>query len=195
MPTSYVPYSGSLASHRNAAPAPFGTFPGSPLGRGGPGGLRDILGEYFLPELKRLQGTRGPIEEAFTSQATQPGALFGAAKTAAEGYARQIFSPGGEVASLIKQARGRSISSGFAPEDALGAENGILQQATANVGNVFSQQAAALEDTRFKSLGGAYSDQLQSIRDLLESIYTGVGTSEQLGLARQSTKKRFLGLF
>ena len=60
---------------------------------------------------------------------------------------------------------------------------------------MFSQQAAALEDTRFKSLGGAYSDQLQSIRDLLESIYTGVGTSEQLGLARQSTKKRFLGLF
>src|SRR5687767_723534 len=127
-----------------------------PLGRGGTWGLRDILQNYFLPELKNARKRRGPIEDAFTSQALTPGALYGAASEAASGKARELFKAGGEVSNLMGRARGRSIEAGFAPENAYGAENEILRGATDTVANTFAQNAGALEGERFSALAGAY---------------------------------------
>ncbi len=166
-----------------------------PLGRGGPAGLRDIIGQYFLPELKSRQGTRGGIESAFLKQSTEPGALFGAANTAAEGYAKQLFAPGGEIASLISQVRGKSISRGFDPSAAEGPERNILNQGVGQVGNFFAQQAGGLEQARFGGLAQSYFSGQQGISDLLESLYTGVAGAEQLQLAKHPPRQRFLGIF
>lgn len=166
-----------------------------PLGRGGPGGLRDLLERYFLPELSNQQGRRGPIENAFNSQALEPGALYGAASTAAQGVAGQLFAPGGEVAKMIAQARGGTIGQGFSPDSAWGGENNILRSATSRVADTFATTAAGLEGQRFGALTEAYGGQQQSIRDLLESLFTGVGSSEQLGLANKASQKKFLGIF
>lgn len=165
------------------------------LGRGGRGGLRDILERYFLPELNNQQGKRGPIENAFNSQALQPGALYGAASTAAQGVAGQLFAPGGDVAQMISRARGGSIGQGFSPDNAWGSENNILRSATNRVGDTFATQAAGLEGQRFGALTEAYGGQQQSIRDLIESLFTGVGSAEQFGLADKASKRKFLGIF
>lgn len=148
--------------------------------------LQYILNEYFKPELTRLQGQRNPIERAFYSQTLEPGALFGAANTAAQGYARQLFQPGGEVASLISKARGGAISQGFAPSSSEGAQRAILQGATNRISDVFSQNAAQLEGLRFGALSGAYGDVNASVRDLIESLFTGTASIQQLKLAQQS---------
>jgi len=163
------------------------------IGTGGERGLREIAQYQFLPELERARRQRVPIEEAFLGQALQPGALFGAAQTAATGYARQLFAPGGEVAGLVSRARGRSISQGFEPSAAEGTERTILQGATGRVGDVFAQQAGQLEAQRFGALSGAFGEAGAGVRDLLESLFTGVASAEQLGIARKAGKKK--GLF
>lgn len=164
-----------------------------PLGRGGPQGLRDILQKYFLPELDKARTRRGPIEDAFTAQALTPGSLYGAASTAAMGRANELFAPGGEVASLIGRARGKSIGQGFDPSSSLGDENNILRSATKNVGDVFAQQAGALENTRAGMLNTAYGN--NDVMSLIESLFTGVGSAEQLDLAKHPPRQKFLGIF
>ena len=164
------------------------------LGGGGVSGLRDILDKYFLPALKRKQG-QSTIEDAFLSQTEKPGALFGAADTAAKGYASQLFAPGGEIASLIGSARGDTISKGFAPSSAEGSVNSILRAGTQRVGDVFAQNAGQLEQSRYTALTGAYNEREQSMRDLIESLFTGVASSEQLNLAKHPPRQKFLGIF
>lgn len=173
-----------------------GTSPSyDPLGRGGVGGLRDILERYFLPQLKRTQDTFSPIQDAFLSQVSTPGANFGAAATAANSYAKQLFAPGGDVATAIRKVRGQSIASGFEPQSAYGAENGILNTATQQVSNVFGQQAAGLESDRLKAFSGAFGQLDQDQMDLIQSLFTGVGSAEQLGLAKHPPRQKFLGIF
>jgi len=165
------------------------------LGRGGSLGLRDILTKYFLPEFERLKSRRGGIEDAFLQQASTPGSLYGAASEAASGTARQLFAPGGEVQKLIGGARGRAIGQGFAPDAAEGAERGILQSATNRVADTFATQAAGLEQARFAGFAGFTSDQSAALRDLIESIFTGTASAEQLGLAKKAQRSKFLGIF
>ena len=132
---------------------------------------------------------------AFMNQATTPGALYGAAKTAAEGTAADLFQPGGQVAQAIAKARGQAIGSGWAPSAAGGSERGILDAATKQVSNVFAQQAGALEQTRFGALAGAYNQSGQNIQSLLESLFTGVSSADQLNLAKNPPRSKLLGLF
>lgn len=164
-----------------------------PLGRGGVTGLRDILQQYFLPELERARTRRGPIEDAFTAQSLTPGSLYGAASTAALGTANELFKPGGQVASLIGRARGKSISQGFSPESAFGDENTILRGATDTVANTFAQNAGALESKRADMLTSLYGR--DDVMSLIESLFTGVGSAEQLNLAKNPPRQKFLGIF
>jgi hypothetical protein len=165
------------------------------LGYGGSFGLRDIVGKYFLPELQNAQRSRSQIQDAFLGQVLNPGSLYDAASTAAKGYAETLFAPGGEVAGLISKARGDAISRGFNPSAGNKSELGVLNQATQQVGNFFAQQAGGLEQSRFSALAGANQFSNQSVNDLLQSIFTGVASSEQLNLAQSASKPKFLGLF
>jgi hypothetical protein len=166
------------------------------LGRGGPLGLRDIVSKYFLPRLKGQQEAEGKIQGAVLDQLLTPGKNFGEAQRAAEGYANELFAPGGQVASLISRARGGSVSRGFDPTaDVGGGERGILGQASSSVGNFFAQQAGALEGQRIGALTSTYQSQEQLINDLLESVYSGVAGSEQLQLAKHPPRQKFLGIF
>lgn len=171
----------------------YGVGTAGDIGTGGSRGLREqILGQFF-PELQRQRGARGPVESAFTEQATTPGALYGAAKTSAEGYASELFAPGGQISSLIRGVRGKTIGQGFAPEAGEGAELGVLRSGTQAVGNRFAQEASQLEQTRFAGLGSLYGSQQQMINDLMQSLFTGTATAEQLALAKESQKKGFFG--
>lgn len=164
------------------------------LGGGGSSGLRDILEKYFLPALNRQKGMSS-IEDAFLSQTEQPGALFGAAKTSAEGYANQLFAPGGQIASMIGSARGDIINKGFAPSSADSGVNNILRAGTKQVADKFSENAGQLEQTRYGALAGAYGQREQNMKDLIESLFTGVASAEQLNIAKHPPRQKFLGLF
>src|SRR3970282_409172 len=96
--------SGQTSTYAGLERDPSRTAPSfDPLGRGGALGMRDVLERYFLPELRATRELGAPIQEAFLRQTLEPGALYGAASTAAQGYANQIFAPGGEVAGLVRQ--------------------------------------------------------------------------------------------
>lgn len=162
---------------------------------GGPGLLRYLVQNLFLPRANQVAGQEGKISDAFLSQIATPGVNFDAAQKAAEGTAQELFQPGGQVASLINQVRGNAIQRGFAPAAAEGSERGILQQATNQVGSVFAQQAGALEQQRMGLLGQGYQLNEQTLNDLLESIYSGAAGAEQLQLAKKPPRQKFLGLF
>lgn len=179
-------------AQQNKPAAPFDVNK-DPLGRGGSQGLRDILQGYFLPAFAEARKRRGPIESAFNEQTLNPGALYGAASEAAGGRARELFKAGGEVSNLIGQVRGRSINQGFSPDSAYGAENTILRGATNSVADTFAQNAAQLENARYTGLAGAYGN--NDMMSLLESLFTGVGSAEQLNLAKNPPRQKFLGIF
>jgi hypothetical protein len=166
----------------------FSTFPGKITART----LFDIA-QLFGQEAFRQRLRLGPVEAAFLGQVATPGALFGAAETAAKARAAELFAPRGEVASLIDRARGQVIGQGFAPEAAVGAENAILAQALKQVGQTFAQQAGALEQQRFAGLTSAFGEAEQGYRDLLESLYTGVAGAGQFQTANKGFFKRLFG--
>lgn len=159
-----------------------------PLGRGGVTGLRDVLERYFIPEFAETTKLGGGIQRAFLEQTLEPGALYGAASTAAQGAASQLFAPGGEIAGAIRSARGGAIQQGFAPSAAEGSERAILRSGTQRVADVFAQSAAGLEGQRFGALTGAFGESRAAQRDLIESLFTGVASAEQLSLANRALR-------
>ena len=148
-------------------------------------GLRGIGQDYIIPEIERVRGGRSRIENALMEQTLEPGSLYGAASEAAGGYARELFKPGGEIASLMGRARGRSIGQGWSPEDAIGPENTILRGGVDAISNMFAQQAAGLEQARYGGLMGMYGMHDQGIKDWITSLYTGTAGAEQLKLAQE----------
>lgn len=160
-----------------------------------PQSLKDILDQYFLPEIKRSQETRQPIENAFNEQFLTPGSGYASAKAAAQGVADTLFARGGEVDSLISRARGNMVGQGFGPDSSLGDENVILRGATQRVADTFATQAAGLESSRMSGLASAYGNSQQSYRDLLESLFAGTGNIQQLGLAKTQNKPKLFGIF
>lgn len=203
---NYQPFLGPQANYSGpTAPGPFGPTnqyqdpnkPNNNLGLAnsdfGPGNLADVIRLLFGPRLAQTIGQVNPITEAFNKQTLEPGALFGAASTAATGAAGELFKAGGAIDTAIKGARGNVIGQGFGPAGAVGNENAILQQGVTSVGNIFAQNAGQLESQRYGALAGAYGQGQSSINDLLESIFTGLATQTQSNLAKKQSKKP--GLF
>ena len=157
--------------------------------------LRNILQSYFQPELAGQQAARNPIQSAFLSQVTTPGAEYGAAKEAATSMASDLFAPGGQIASLVSGARGKAMGQGFSAASAGGAVNGVLRAGVQQVGNTFGQNAASLEANRMNLLGGAYSDSNKTINDLLQSLFAGEATAQQSSIAGNAAKKGLFGLW
>lgn len=158
-----------------------------------PGNLQDILQSLFMPQFKAAQTRQGPINSAFDSTFMTPGANFGAAKTAAEGYGADLFAPGGQIDANIKRARGGAVQSGFNPTAAEGDTNNILRAGTKAVGTQFAQGATALEGSRMSGLAGAYQGGQQNINDLIESLFTGQANIAQLQQSNFNNSKGFLG--
>jgi hypothetical protein len=166
-----------------------------PQGKNAQNTMANMLSQLFLPFLNQQIGAQGPIGSSFMSMISQPGANFGQAQTAANSYANQLFKPGGQIASQISNARGSTISKGFAPSSAERSELGILNQGVSDVANVFGQGATQLEQQRMSLLGGAFNSTNQNIMDMIQSLFTGYGNIQQLGLAQKSTPKTgLLGL-
>lgn len=151
------------------------------------GNLNDVLNKYFVPEIQRQGEQRDKISSAFYG-AVGPGS-YDAAATAAKGYASQLFAPGGEVAGLIGQARGKSIGSGYQPQEGANrGTNAILRGASGRIADTFAQTAGQLELGRQNSLASAYGADQGGYRDLIESLFTGYGNIGQYNLANKSNK-------
>lgn len=156
--------------------------------------LQSIINEFIRPELSSSRKTRTDIERTFLGQVSDPEGYYRAAERAAGGHARELFKPGGEIASYISKARGGTIGSGFAPEAAEGPVRGILRAGTEQIANRFAQEAAGLEQSRLGALAGAYGQKEQSYMNLLSSLFTGQASVESLKAANRQQNK-FLGLF
>ena len=160
-----------------------------------PDALRRMSQYFLFPEYQRLSESGRPIEQAFNKQMLEPGAGFGEASRAASGLASQLFAPGGEIATMIARARGKTIGSGFAPSGAVGAENNILRAGTQRVGDMFAQQAGQLEGQRMNLLGGAYGDSMAARTGMAESMFTAEGSAQQLNLANRASRRGPFGLW
>ena len=155
-------------------------------------GMQGIIDKMLVPELKHAQQRRGGIEDAFLGSISDQEGFYQSALTSAEGLSRELFKPGGQVSSLLGKARGRSISSGFAPEGAEGAERGILGGAMDQVSNRFAQEAAGLEQTRISALAQAFGISESQITQLIGSAFSGQATIE--GFKAAERDKGLLGL-
>jgi hypothetical protein len=151
--------------------------------------LQGYLQQLFAPFLQQQVSAQGPIGEAFFGQVLTPGADFSQAATAAQGQANELFKPGGQVASQIATARGRRVGQGFNASGAEGAENGILNQATSTVANTFAQGATGLEQERMQLMGGLYGQTNQNIMDMIQSLFSGRASIEQMKMAQKSIPK------
>ena len=191
-------YNPSMYSRPNAY-GPFGMTPAqgprNPNNPLNPYDLEQLTYGFFEPELRRTRELAGPIESAFLEQSTRPGALYGAAATAAGGVARQLFAPGGEVAGLVGSARGSVIGQGFDPSAAEGSERAIMQSATNRVADTFATQAGQLEAIRYGGLSQAFGGAQQGTRDILESMMAGEGMAHSYDLARRGQRTGPFGLW
>ena len=145
-------------------------------------GMQGIIDKMLVPELKHAQQRRGGIEDAFLGSISDQEGFYQSALTSAEGLSRE----------LLGKARGRSISSGFAPEGAEGAERGILGGAMDQVSNRFAQEAAGLEQTRISALAQAFGISESQITQLIGSAFSGQATIE--GFKAAERDKGLLGL-
>lgn len=165
---------------------------------GGRRGMVGIANDMFLPEIGYQRGIRKQVTPGFLQQASTPGALYGAAATAAEGVSRELFRPGGVVSEGITAARTgqRGIRGGFEPMGGEGAELGVLRSATDQVANAFAQQAGQLENTRFSVYGGFASQAQGGVGQAIADYATQRSGAEQFELARRGSQRRggLLGL-
>jgi len=194
-----MPVQGPIASYGSQLPSRGGGPSYRPWYNYNMGDLRNQFYEspetLFGDAYDRSRRAGGPVEEAFMSQTLTPGALYGAASTAASGVASELFAPGGEIARLISGARGQAIGSGFAPGDSIGEENNILRAGTQRVASTFAQQAGALEGQRFNALTGAFGQSREEQLRLLEDLFSGRANVLQYGMARDVNEDNgFLGL-
>ena len=165
-------------------------------GRGNPldpnkGGLSmyDILTQSFLPFLNQQIGTQGPIGQAFFDATLRPGANFGQAETAAQGYGANLFRVGGPLQKNILGAVGGMAGKGFQPSGAEGEVNAITRGGVNDISNFFASQAGTLEQERLRNLASAFGGANQNIMDMIQSLFSGQGSIAQLGLAAKSAPK------
>jgi len=151
--------------------------------------MEDILSQMFTPFLNQQISAQGPIGNSFMSSILDPSASFNQALTATQGFANNLFKPGGQIAGQIAGARGKVAGQGFAPSGAERGENGILNQGVSDISNFFSTQAGNLEQQRRSLLGSAFGETNQNIMDLIQSLFSGAGSIGQLGLAGKSVPK------
>jgi len=154
--------------------------------------MQDILDKLLRPNLEHAQQRRGGIEDAFLGSISDQEGFYKSALTSAEGLSRELFQPGGQIATMLGKARGKSIASGFAPEGAEGAERGILTSGVQQVSNRFAQEAAGLEQTRIGALAQAFGISEQAISQMISSAFSGQATIE--GYKAAERDKGWLGL-
>ena len=169
-----------------------GTFWDKAARKGSIRNMQDVLDKLLKPNLEHAQKRRGGIEEAFLGSISDQEGFYKSALTSAEGLGKELFKPGGQIASMRGKARGKSISSGFAPEGAEGAERGILSSGMDQISNRFAQEAAGLEQTRIGALAQAFGISEQAIAQMIGSAFTGQATIE--GFKASERDKGWLGL-
>jgi hypothetical protein len=157
--------------------------------------LGDIVTQGFGEQYQHDINVRSPIERAFMGQMLTPGANYGAALTAAQGMASNLFAPGGDIQRMMQAARGSAVGAGWAPEAALGDERGIARAGYQRVADTFAQGATQLEGQRINAMTNAFAESQAGPRDTMESIYSGRAGELNYGLARRASRPRFLGLF
>lgn len=169
------------------------------LYREGPEGLKDILDEYLPGEIKYAQEQRGRYQPQFESFLNEDTIGFSTdlANRLSESYAQDLFQAGGPIYSAISQARGDTISRGFAPEGATGKVDSILRQAAESIGRFGIQQALPvagdLRARQYALAGSQFGADQNQVAQLISSLFTGYAGAESLRLGEQDRKKGFIG--
>ena len=158
------------------------------------GRLAALLGKEFVPELGRAKGRRNQVSDMFMGFLDPRGGERYVTE-GAERISADVLRPGGSVTEAIRRARGGSISSGF------GTQGGDLSRSEANivseglrssVGSFVGQSLPGLYEGAGGRATQAYGITQQQVPDLMESLFTGLGSAESLRLAQK--KKGLFGL-
>ena len=70
-----------------------------------------------------------------------------------------------------------------------------MTQAMQRVADTFATGATSLESQRMGALTSAFGSTNQNVNDLLQSLFTGQASANQLGLAQNPPRQKILGLF
>lgn len=159
--------------------------------------IRDLLGERFLPEFERLAERQAELEEQLLGRIEDPidfESFRGELSTLAESVTRDLFGPGGAVEDATTRAAGESVRSGFGTRSGgfdrarLNILEGARDQVTDVVGRAAPQLAQTAAQTRaadIGALGEFTAGQAARQTDLLESLFGGFATIEQINQARE----------
>ncbi len=158
------------------------------------GRLADLLGEEFLPELRESRGRRSRVEDAFMGFLDpSKGERF--VTEGAERIGADVLRAGGPITEAIRRARGGAISSGFGTQggDLSGQEaNVVTEGLRSSVGSFIGQSLPGLFEGAAGRATQAFGITQQQVTDLMESLFTGVGSAESLRIAQP--KKGLFGL-
>ena len=158
------------------------------------GRLAALLGREFVPELDRARRRRGQISDRFMGFLDpQRGERY--VTEGAERIGADVLRAGGPITEAIRRARGGAIGSGF------GTQGGDLSSQEANVvteglrssvGSFIGQALPGMYEGAAGRATQAYGITQQQVPDLMESLFTGLGSAESLRLAQK--KKGLFGL-
>ncbi len=158
------------------------------------GRLADLLRGEFLPELGRSREQRSRISNAFMGF-LDPNRGVDFVTEGAERIGTDVLRAGGPVTEAIRRARGGAIGSGFGTEggDLSGQEANIVTEGLrSSVGSFIGQSLPGLFEGAAGRATQAFGISQGQVTDLLESLFTGLGSAENLRLAQP--KKGLFGL-
>jgi len=152
--------------------------------------LFNLLKGFQMPELGYQSGLRNPITKTFMDYIQGgPGGAMASASKAAEGYASDLFRPGGQIQKSILGSLGGMAGKGFQPGGAEGQVNTIQREGVRDVSNFFTSQAVPLAQQWGNIMSGGFGQINQNVEDLINSLFTGGANILQLGMAKKSQPK------
>jgi hypothetical protein len=175
--TSWIPKSSGNLSDSYI----FGGFDQKQGGR-----LSGLVQREFLPEVTLARRQRSQIEDAFYNT-LDPANAEAYVTAGAERMASDLLRPGGQVQQQISALRGGETGRGWGTQSGVLSrqENQALSTAlNSTVGAYLGQAAPAMWEGAAGRTAGAYQLTQERVRDLLESLYTGLSGAESLRLAQ-----------
>ncbi len=158
------------------------------------GRLATLLGQEFVPELGRAKGRRSKFEGLFEGF-LDPSRGEEFVTRGAERIGADVLRAGGPITEAIRRARGGAIGSGFGTQggDLSRQESNIVTEGLrSSVGSFIGQALPGMYEGAAGRATQAFGVTQQQPVDLMESLFTGLGSAESLRLAQK--KKGLFGL-
>ena len=149
--------------------------------------MQGVLDDYFLPDYFKQKQRSGAIEEAFMPT-LDPETGLDFVQRGGEKIIADVFRPGGMATEAIRRARGGAIQTGFGTSggDLSSQENRASMDAiNSTFGAYMGQAMPGLYEGAAGRATQAYGISQNLEWDKLQSLFTGQGGVEQLGMAEK----------